>query len=221
MIRYAVLVAGGIGSRMKSDTPKQFLSFHGKPVLVHTIERFYCFDQNIRIILVLPAEAKDLWVELVQKHPLPCEVQVITGGKTRSESAREGLKLVPENCLVAIHDAVRPILSNKLMQRCFDTAEKSGNACPCIPSSDSLRRKNDQGTESVERSQYYQVQTPQCFQSSLLKDAFEKTTENNFTDEISLLESAGHKIHIVEGERWNIKITFPEDLLVAEALSSN
>lgn len=219
MKRYVVLVAGGSGTRMKSDVPKQFLSYKGKPVLVHTIERFNNYDKEIKIILVLPDEARHFWDEIINKTPLSCDVIVTGGGKTRSDSTRAGLKLVPENCLVAIHDAVRPLVSNDLLDRCFNTAEKHGNSCPCITPADSMRIKVDERSESVDRSLYLQVQTPQCFHSTLLKEAFEKIPENTFTDETSLLEKAGHRIHLVEGERWNIKITYPEDLLVAEVLS--
>lgn len=219
MNQYVVLVAGGIGMRMQSAVPKQFLEFNGKSILHHSIERFYNYNNAINIILVLGKESHSHWNSLIQKNPLPCKVTLATGGQERSDSTRAGLEFVPDNSIVAIHDAVRPLLSNSLLDRCFKAAEKYGNACPCIPLSDSLRMKENDHTLSVDRSLYYQVQTPQCFKADLLKSAFEKTKRNTFTDEISLFEDAGHEIHIVEGERWNIKITYPQDLQVAEALS--
>ena len=221
MMRYAILVAGGTGNRMNSDVPKQFLVFKRKPVLMHTIERFFSFDPSIKIILVLPEHSIADWENLVKKYPLPCLVSIATGGRARSDSTRSGLALVPDNVLVAIHDAVRPLLSIELIARCFDTAEKLGNACPAIAPVDSLRKKELKGSKSVDRNHFFQVQTPQCFHSKLIKEAFQKTTDNTFTDEISLLESTGHQINLVEGERWNIKITYPEDLIVAEALIAN
>jgi len=221
MNQYVVLVAGGSGTRMQNAIPKQFLEFNGKSILHHSIERFYNFNNDIKIILVLAKESHDYWNDLIKKNPLPCKVTLTIGGQTRSDSTRAGLELVPEKCIVAIHDAVRPLISNELLDRCFKGAEENGNACPCISTSDSLRMMKNGQTLSVDRSLYYQVQTPQCFQSDLLKAAFAKTTRNTFTDEISLFEDAGHEIHLVEGERWNIKITYPQDLLVAEALSQN
>lgn len=220
MKKYVILVAGGSGSRMKSEIPKQFLSFGGKAVLSHTIDRFYHFDKEIKIIVVLPESSLSYWDDLVIANPPPCPITIAKGGNTRSDSSRSGLSLVPKDVLVAIHDAVRPMLSTALIKRCFDVAEKHGNACPGIIPVDSLRKKENDLSIAVNRSEYFQVQTPQCFQSSLIKAAFEKTVDNSFTDETSLFEKAGHKIHLVEGDRWNIKITFPEDLLVAEALSS-
>ena len=220
MKRYAILVAGGTGSRMKSELPKQFLSFSGKAVLSHTIDSFYHFDNNIQIIVVLPDTSMKHWEELVRISPPPCPIILAKGGNTRSDSTRSGLNFVPDNVIVAIHDAVRPMISRALLERCFAAAEKYGNACPGITPVDSLRKKANEQSFSVDRSEYFQVQTPQCFQSTLIKQAFEDTDDNTFTDETSLFEKAGHKIHLVDGERWNIKITFPEDLFVAEALSS-
>lgn len=220
MKNYVVLVAGGSGNRMQSGVPKQFLAFGGKPMLMHTIDRFYNFDNHIHIILVLPDNSINVWEKLVQEHHLACPVEVIAGGKTRSDSTRAGLSLVPENALVAIHDAVRPLISRGLIKRCYETAFKFGNSCPAIRAIDSLRKQEGDHTKSMNRSEYFQVQTPQCFHAKLIKEAFNKTTDNSFTDEISLFESMGHEIHLVEGDRWNIKITYPEDLLVAEALFS-
>jgi 2-C-methyl-D-erythritol 4-phosphate cytidylyltransferase len=220
MKRYVILVAGGSGNRMKSEIPKQFLSFKGKPVLIHTIERFLDFDKDINILLILPESGKHYWNEYLKIFPHLSQVKVVSGGSTRSDSAKAGLDLVPEDCIVAIHDAVRPLLSQRLIERCFATAERSGNACPVVNASDSLRIKDDTQNRSVDRSVYFQVQTPQCFRAKLIKDAFRNRKDNSYTDEISLLEKAGHEIHLVEGDRWNIKITYPEDLLVAETLSS-
>ncbi len=220
MKRYAILVAGGSGNRMKSEIPKQFLSFGGKAVLSHTIERFYHFDNEIQLIVVLPDSSLKHWEDLVNKNPPPCPITLAKGGNTRSESTRSGLNFVPNDVLVAIHDAVRPILSDALLKRCFEAAEKYGNACPGITPVDSLRKKENDLSITVNRSEYFQVQTPQCFQSTPIKAAFEKTDDNSFTDETSLFENAGYKIHLVEGDRWNIKITFAEDLFVAEALGA-
>lgn len=221
MKRFVVIVAGGIGNRMKSDMPKQFLPIKGKPILLHSLEAFYNYDKEIRIILVLPGESKAYWEEIKQKNKLPYQVTLAKGGNTRSDSVRSGLEFVPENSLVAIHDAARPLVSRDLIDRCFSTAEQLGNSCPCITPSDSMRIKNDAGSGTVNRALYYLVQTPQCFQSSLIKAAFAKTMNTEFTDETSLLEHTGQEIHLIEGDRWNVKITYPEDLLIAEALAQN
>ncbi|REJ82993.1 MAG: 2-C-methyl-D-erythritol 4-phosphate cytidylyltransferase [Bacteroidetes bacterium] len=215
---YVVIVAGGSGTRMGSKTPKQLMEIHGKPIIAHAIERFIAAIPDIRIILSLSDEARRfLDVYQAKAGNIPGIVKV-NGGPTRYHSSLAGLKLVPENVTVGIHDAVRPLLSTNLIERCYKEAKIFGSAVPCVSLKDSLRQVSDGISVSRDRSEFQLVQTPQCFDSSLLKRAFNKGYRDEFTDEASVFEYAGNSIHITEGEPWNIKITYPEDIIVASAL---
>ncbi|HNP99821.1 MAG TPA: 2-C-methyl-D-erythritol 4-phosphate cytidylyltransferase [Bacteroidia bacterium] len=220
LIRYCIVVAGGSGSRMKSDIPKQFLEIGKKPVLLLTLEHIRAYDPDVRIILVLPDDQKDRWEKIKGNIHFSHPIQTVSGGLTRFQSVKNGLQLVPENCLVAIHDAVRPFASPSLFARCFEEAEKFGNAIPTWQVFESLRRISNNSSTQVDRSEYLLVQTPQCFQSSLLKKAFLQTEDPSFTDDASVLEKSGETIHLTTGEKWNIKITHPEDMLIAPGLLS-
>ena len=215
---YVVIVAGGSGKRMGAEIPKQFLELVGKPVLMHTIERFKAFNEAIEIITVLPENQLRYWYELQKKYSFTVPQTLVKGGSTRFYSVRNGLKFVNVPGLVAIHDGVRPFVSVDTIKRCFETAEKLGNAIPVISLSDSIRMLTDQGSVPVDRRQMRLIQTPQVFSSALIKKAYKQNYRPEFTDDATVLEINGGKINLVEGNRENIKITNPEDLLISKAL---
>jgi 2-C-methyl-D-erythritol 4-phosphate cytidylyltransferase len=218
MIRYALIVAGGSGKRMGTDIPKQFLELSGKPLLMRTIERFWSFDTSIRIITVLAEDQIIFWRELQKKHSFSIPNIVVEGGPERFYSVKNGLGQVEDNSLVAIHDGVRPLVSPATIKRCFDAARESGNAVPVICPADSIRMVTEQGNIPVNRQYLRIIQTPQVFNSKLIKKAYLQEYSPEFTDDATLLEKTGEVIHLVEGNRENMKITNPGDLAVAEAL---
>ena len=215
---YVVIVAGGSGKRMGAEIPKQFLELAGRPVLMHTIERFKSFNKAIEIITVLPENQLRHWIELQKKYYFTVPHTLVKGGAHRFFSVRNGLKFVNVPGLVAIHDGVRPFVSIDTIKRCFDTAEKLGNAIPSISPTESLRIITDQGSEPVNRLHVKQVQTPQVFNAELIKKAYLQEYKPGFTDDATVLENTGERINLVDGNRENIKITNPEDLLISTAL---
>ncbi|MCE5344794.1 MAG: 2-C-methyl-D-erythritol 4-phosphate cytidylyltransferase [Bacteroidales bacterium] len=215
---YVLIVAGGSGKRMGAEIPKQFLELAGKPVLMHTIERFKLFNDAIEIIAVLPENQLRHWIELQKKYSFTIPHTLVKGGSSRFFSVRNGLKFVNVPGLVAIHDGVRPFISIDTIRRCFETAEKLGNAVPVIPCLESLRILNNQGSSPINRLLVKQVQTPQVFRADLIKKAYLQNYLPEFTDDATVLEKTGEKINLVEGNRENIKITTPEDLLISSAL---
>jgi 2-C-methyl-D-erythritol 4-phosphate cytidylyltransferase len=215
---YVVIVAGGSGKRMGIETPKQFLELAGKPVLMHTIERFHKYDKSIEIITVLPENQLRHWCALRDQYSFNIPHTLVKGGAHRFDSVRHGLKFVSEPGLVAIHDGVRPLVSHATIERCFKTAEEYGNAIPVVSLADSLRFLDDRRNEPINRLNVKQVQTPQVFDAALLKKAYEQAYDISFTDDATVLEKTGATIHMVEGNRENIKITNPEDLLLAQTL---
>lgn len=217
---YALIVAGGAGKRMGTEVPKQFLELAGKPVLMHTIERFRYFDNSIRIITVIPEDQFKPWEALLKKYSFSAPHTLVKGGSTRFMSVKNGLEVVEKAGLVAIHDGVRPLVSNGTIKRCFEAAEKYGNAIPVINNTNSLRMLTEQGSIPVSRQRIMLVQTPQVFKSELIKKAYSQDYCKDFTDDATVLEKAGALIHLVEGNRENIKITNQEDLLIASALMS-
>ena len=217
---YALIVAGGTGKRMGADIPKQFLELAGRPVLMHTIDRFRVFDRSIRIITVIPEDQFKTWETLVKKYSFSTTHIVGKGGLSRFMSVKNGLEFVEKPGLVAIHDGVRPLVSIATISRCFEAAEKYGNAIPVISNTNSLRVLTEQGSTPVSRQHIMLVQTPQVFKTELIKEAYSQDYCNDFTDDATVLEKTGALIHLVEGNRENIKITNPEDLLIASALMS-
>jgi 2-C-methyl-D-erythritol 4-phosphate cytidylyltransferase len=216
---YAVIVAGGSGKRMGADMPKQYLEIAGKPVLMHTLERFKAFNESIEIITVLPENQLRFWADLQVKYSFKIPHTLVKGGgKARFFSVKNGLKFVDIPGLVAIHDGVRPFVSIDTIKRCFDTAEKLGNAIPVITPSDTLRMISEKGSIPMNRTLVRQVQTPQVFSAELIKKAYLQEYLPEFTDDASVLEKTGVKINLVEGNRENIKITNPEDLIISNAL---
>jgi 2-C-methyl-D-erythritol 4-phosphate cytidylyltransferase len=221
MRKYIIIVAGGAGSRMKSTLPKQFIQLCGTPILMHTIENFYQFDPTLTIILVLPADQFEYWGGLCQKHHFHTTHQVIAGGETRFHSVKNALNIIDGEGLVAIHDGVRPLVSHETIARCFETAAKYGNATPCIAVHETVRQIKSSTNEMIDRSSLKLIQTPQVFSCQLIKKAFEQPYEPGFTDDASVLERTGETIRLVEGNRENIKVTEPLDLIVAEAILRN
>jgi 2-C-methyl-D-erythritol 4-phosphate cytidylyltransferase len=215
---YVVIVAGGSGKRMGAEIPKQFLELAGRPVLMHTIERFKTFNEEIEIITVLPENQLLHWVELQKKHSFSVSHTLVKGGSHRFISVRNGLKFVSDNSLVAIHDGVRPFVSIETIRRCFETADKLGNAIPVISPTESLRIITDQGSVPINRQHIKQIQTPQVFNAGLIKKAYLQEYRTEFTDDATVLEKTGERINLVDGNRENIKITNPEDLLISTAL---
>jgi len=215
---YVVIVAGGSGKRMGAEIPKQFLELAGRPVLMHTIERFKVFNEAIEIITVLPENQLRFWIDLQKKHSFSVPHTLVKGGSNRFLSVRNGLKFVNTSGLVAIHDGVRPFVSIDTIKRCFETAEKLGNAVPSISPTESLRIVTEEGSLPVNRFTVKQIQTPQVFNAELIKNAYLQDYNPDFTDDATVLEKVGAKINLIEGNRENIKITNPEDLLISAAL---
>ena len=203
---------------MGIDTPKQFLELAGRPVLMHTIERFKAFNDAIEIITVLPENQLRHWIDLQKKYSFTVPHTLVKGGAHRFFSVKNGLAFVNAPGLVAIHDGVRPFVSIDTIRRCFETAEQLGNAIPSVSPADSLRILNDQGSIAVNRLNVKQIQTPQVFSAELIKKAYLQEYCTEFTDDATVLEKSGEKINLVDGNRENIKITNPEDLLISSAL---
>lgn len=219
MNRSVIIVAGGSGSRMGTDVPKQFLPLAGRPILMHTIEKFHRFDNQINIVLVLPAEQHAYWHELCQKHSFNIDCQIVAGGATRFHSTLCGLAKVPADGIVAVHDGVRPLVSQETLQRCFSAAEQHRAVVPAIPVNESVRRVAEDGSSrAVDRSGYRLVQTPQVFDTVTLHQAFSQPYSPLFTDDASVVEHMGVVVTLVDGNFENIKITRPVDLILAEAL---
>ncbi|MFA6085963.1 2-C-methyl-D-erythritol 4-phosphate cytidylyltransferase [Mucilaginibacter sp.] len=216
---YAIIVAGGSGTRMQSALPKQFLLLCGKPVLMHTIEAFYNSKSSPQIILVLHADYHSLWEQLCSSHQFTIQHTLIAGGKTRFHSVKNAVDLILDNnVLIAVHDAVRPLISELIIDEAYQCAAENGTAVTAVKSRDSVRLLKGGISTSLNRDEIYLVQTPQTFQSALLKDAYNQPYSPNFTDDASVVEQAGTQITLIEGLYSNIKITFPEDIIVAEAL---
>lgn len=217
MQKYVIIMAGGLGLRMGGDIPKQFLLLDGKPIIIHALERFRELDSNIEPIVVLPESQIDEWRKLCTKYNFTTTHSVTSGGAERFYSVKNGLKLTSADSLIAIHDGVRPLVSDSTISRCFETAEKEGNAIPVIATSESVREITS-ATESrpLDRNSIKLVQTPQVFRSELLYQAYDCGFSPHFTDDATVVERLGVKINLVEGNRENIKITTAEDMLIAE-----
>lgn len=217
MIRQAIIVAGGNGTRMKTEIPKQFLSLCGKPIVMHTLETFHRFDHQIELIVVLPEELISFWEKLCVEFHFKIPHITVSGGKERFYSVKRGLQFAKPNALIAIHDGVRPFVSKETLERCFFAAKTYGNAIPTTSLVDTIRKINQSESEIVDRAQLRAIQTPQVFQSSTILKAYEQVFSPTFTDDASVAEANGEKIHLVEGNIENIKLTTPFDLLIGEA----
>lgn len=217
---YIIIVAGGKGLRMGSDIPKQFLPIGGKPVLMRTLERFRAYSSALHIILVLPEAQQDYWRQLCEEYHFDVEHQIANGGQTRFHSVQNGLALVPDDAegVVGVHDGVRPFPSIEVIRNCYETARTAKAVIPVIPVVETVRHLEGDKSVTVPRGDYRLVQTPQTFDIQLLKAANKQPYNDGFTDDASVVESYGHAITLVEGNRENIKITTPYDLKIAEVL---
>ena len=215
-----IIVAGGKGLRMGSDIPKQFLPIGGKPVLMRTLERFREYSADLQIILVLPEAQQAYWQELCEKYDFKVKYQLANGGQTRFHSVQNGLALVPDDAegVVGVHDGVRPFPSIEVIKNCYETARTAKAVIPVIPVVETVRHLEGDSSVTVPRGDYRLVQTPQTFDIQLLKAANRQPYNDGFTDDASVVESYGHAITLVEGNRENIKITTPYDLKIAEVL---
>jgi 2-C-methyl-D-erythritol 4-phosphate cytidylyltransferase len=218
--KFAIIVAGGAGTRMNAEIPKQFLLLKGRPVLMHSVETFQLAYPGITTLIVLPKLYWEVWKTLCKEYKFDVHYALAEGGETRFNSVKNGLELITEDGIVAIHDAARPLVSEKLIISSMEYAEKHGNAIPAINFSESMRIIEGDRTQVVNRDNYRIIQTPQCFRLSQLKSAYRQGYTPGFTDDAAVLESTGVQINLIEGEKTNLKITLPEDLIMAEALFS-
>ena len=209
--KYAIIVAGGSGVRMGTSVPKQFLLLGGKPVLWYTLETFLRAYEDMEVILVAPAAHLDMTRALTDNTVAPGRVRLVAGGETRFHSVGNGLQLVQEESVVFVHDGVRCLVSRELVHRCYEQTLRLGSAIPVVDCRDSVRIDN----KAVDRNRVKLVQTPQTFLSSLLLSSYQAAYRETFTDEATVVEAAGHPVYLVEGETANIKITTPEDLVIA------
>jgi 2-C-methyl-D-erythritol 4-phosphate cytidylyltransferase len=216
--KITMIVAGGIGTRMNAGIPKQFLLLNNYPVLMHTISTFHLYDQQMRIMLVLPEDQTDEWSKLCEKYQFSIKHDVRYGGTTRFHSVRKNIDSFADESLVAIHDGVRPLVSIATISRCFNAALEYGNAIPCIEIPETLRRVSGQKNRQVDRTRYRLIQTPQVFNGKILKIAYQQEYQKKFTDDAGVVENLGYTVHLVEGNAENIKITYPEDILIASSL---
>lgn len=219
MQKAVVIVAGGAGLRMGAELPKQFLQLGGLPILFRTLQRFFEYSEKLQLIVVAPSNHFETIQDLTKQFQFNIPFQLTEGGATRFLSVKNGLALV-EAQLVGIHDAVRPLVSKKTIQTAFETANHKGNAIPTVPVVDSLREVTEQNNIAVNRDSFKIIQTPQVFNTELIKKAFAAANGDNFSDDATVLENYGHSINLTEGNRENIKITTPADLKIAEALFS-
>jgi 2-C-methyl-D-erythritol 4-phosphate cytidylyltransferase len=218
---YVIIVAAGSGTRMKSAQPKQFLELGGKPILVHTIEKFHWFDPLLEIIVVLNNEYVQFWQDLSLTLGLTVPHRLVAGGSERFYSVKNAVDSIQEeNGIVGIHDAVRPLVSLRTIESCYHVARSRSTAVPVIPVADSIRIVEGGHSTPVDRNKFRIIQTPQCFELSILRKAYRQEYHPAFTDDASVVEASGEVIHLVEGNRENIKITTTEDLRMAEALIS-
>jgi 2-C-methyl-D-erythritol 4-phosphate cytidylyltransferase len=215
---YAIIVAGGSGQRMKSSIPKQFIELNGKPILMHTLEKFYSAKASINLIVVLPKSHHNTWSMLCKKHHFNIPHQICKGGETRFQSVKNGLALCTEKGIIAVHDGVRPLVTPNFILNLYEETEAKKAVIPVCQIVESIRKVDGDNSQALDRSAYYSVQTPQCFQSGLLHKAYQQEEQNTFTDDASVVEALGEKVFLFEGETDNIKITSPKDILLAKAL---
>jgi 2-C-methyl-D-erythritol 4-phosphate cytidylyltransferase len=211
-----IITAGGIGRRMGSKIPKQFIEIGDQPILMHTLNVFYNYDSSAQIILTLPRDWWGYWKELCLKHEFNVEFELVEGGKERFDSIKNALKHTKGE-IVGVHDGVRPFVSYLTIDQCVKTAINEGSAVPVLPAKESVRQGGYAKSKALNRSEVFMVQTPQCFQLSILNQAYKAPFSNSFTDDASVVEKFGHKITLVNGNEENIKITTPQDLRIAQA----
>ncbi len=216
--KYAVLVAGGKGMRMGNAMPKQFLPLAGLPVLAHSVKTFLKAIPDVHIILVLPPDQFSYAQIVLQSLDNAVDIEIVGGGETRFHSVQNGLNAIQEPGIVFVHDGARPLVSEALILRCLQQAIEKGSAIPAIPVTDSMRIIDEDDSEPVNRDNLRIIQTPQTFHTNIILPAFMCAYSPDFTDEATVVEANGIKVFLVEGERSNIKVTTPEDMIIAEAL---
>jgi 2-C-methyl-D-erythritol 4-phosphate cytidylyltransferase len=215
---YAIIVGGGSGKRMQNVIAKQFLLLKNKPILMHTLSAFFSSPFKPQLILVLHADLHAQWEQLCLTYNFTIPHLLVKGGDERFHSVRNGLMTIKDDGIVAIHDAVRPLVSANLIARTYEIAEQQGNAVACVKPSDSIRKVKHTESKILNREEIVLVQTPQTFEISQLRKAYQQHYKSKFTDDASVVEKAGFKINLIEGERHNLKITYPEDLELANLL---
>jgi len=225
MKKQIIIVAGGKGLRMNSVVPKQFLVVGNKPVLMHTLNRFYETDSQINIILVLPADQIDYWNSLCREYNFKISHQVVYGGETRFHSVKNGLMKALEcdtdmQSIIGVHDGVRPFVSSEVINRCYSLCQNHTAVIPAIEVYETIRQTDGRHSHTVDRNLYRLVQTPQVFRSAILAAAYEQPFSSLFTDDASVVEAFGETIYLTEGNRENIKITSAFDIVVANALQN-
>ncbi len=213
-----VIVAGGSGNRMNSELPKQFLLLDNLPVLMHSINAFYQYNKSIFIVVVLPENYIKTWEKLKEKFSFAVPHIIAKGGKTRFHSVKNGLELISGTGITGIHDAARPLVSIKTIENCYESALKSGSGVPFILPIDSVRVAGKRNSKPIDRNGLRLIQTPQCFGTIAIQNAYKIRYSKKFTDDASVYEKAGGTVILVEGNAENIKITSPSDLIIAEAL---
>ncbi len=218
MKKYAIIVAGGAGIRMGTSVPKQFLLLKGKPILYYTLKTFLSAYDDLQIVLVLPVAFTDMGQEIIDAWFDKSRIKITGGGDTRFQSVKNGLALIDEEAIIFVHDGVRCLLTQDLIQRCYYEALNTGTAIPAVASKDSVRILRNEGNEAFDREKVMLIQTPQTFHSKILVPAFQIDYKDKFTDEATVAEAFGIKVSLVEGEEENIKITKPGDLLFAERI---
>jgi len=218
MKRSMIVVAGGSGSRMGADIPKQFLPLFGLPLLMHTLKNLHGIDHSMKMILALPIDHLPQWEALCEEHAFHVPHVTVAGGKTRFQSVQNALKAIVDEDLIGVHDGVRPFVSKEVVENCFKAAEQCGAAVPVVPVVQSLRRVDGDLSEAVDRNAFRSVQTPQCFRREVLLEAFANAPHDLFTDDAAVVESNGHSIALVDGSSENIKVTTPLDMRLAELL---
>ena len=218
MKKYAIIVAGGSGSRMGGDLPKQFMLLKDKPVLYYSLKVFLDAYPDLQIILVLPLDYTNMGQEIIDAYFDKNRIRIAAGGNTRFQSVKNGLKLVKEESIIFVHDGVRCLVTRELIHRCYEQAVDTGTAIPAITSKDSIRLMNEDSNDAFDRNKVMLIQTPQTFHSKILLPAYQIDYKDKFTDEATVVEAYGLKVSLVEGEENNIKITRPIDLLIAESI---
>lgn len=215
-----IITAGGIGKRMGNELPKQFLLLKGKPILLHTLERFYEADTTAQLFITLPEDWLIYWNDLILQYNCIIPHKVITGGIERYDSIKNALKEA-KGTIIAVHDGVRPLVSVDTIHNCIKSAQEKGSGIPYLPVKESIRKVSSGDSTALLRSEYVLVQTPQCFSSEVIQKAYEQPFHTGITDDAALVEEAGFAIHLVKGNEENIKITTPVDLIIAESLFKN
>jgi 2-C-methyl-D-erythritol 4-phosphate cytidylyltransferase len=221
MNKYAIIVAGGAGTRMGGTLPKQFMLLKDKPVLYYTLKTFLESYEDLQVILVLPVDYTDMGQEIIDAWFDKERVKITAGGDTRFQSVKNGLAMIEEESIIFVHDGVRCLISKELIKRCYAQALETGTAIPAIASKDSIRLLTEEGSEGLLRENVMLIQTPQAFHSKILLPAFQIDYKDKFTDEAAVVEAYGMKVSLVAGEEDNIKITRPLDLVLAEAILEN